>query len=73
MRFTLPGEEVVQLSSCLLATIYFTLPLAGESGAQAQRRFANPPRVCESSPGLFIAVHHGLVWVGKNAGGFFEG
>jgi hypothetical protein len=42
--FNLPREEVVELSGCLLATIYVTLPLAGESGSQARRGFANPPR-----------------------------
>jgi hypothetical protein len=45
LLFYLPTQEVVQPSSCLLETIYFTLPLAGESGSQARR-------VCESSPGL---------------------
>jgi hypothetical protein len=30
------------------------------------------PRAGERRYGSFL-VHHGLVWVGKNAGGFFEG
>jgi hypothetical protein len=64
------NEGVVQLSSCLLATIHFILPRAAESGSQARRGFANPPRAY--SPTLLGwegEVEPHALWEGALGGG----